>query len=126
MKRQVAALACLVLVGCADRLTVAPIDIADRDKYLAHVKECTIPAQAYSPPLTVAGVIFGAIGGALDVASYAFLYPYLPAAGAGSGAAKAAIAPFDPTGHARQNIFRHCVTDKANRDQSAIIANPDD
>lgn len=126
MIRQVAALACLLLAGCAqDRLTVAPIDIADRARFLQHIEECQTPARAYNPPLTIGQVIFGGISGALDVASYAFLYPMMPLAGGAAGAAKAAIAPFDPRGQARQNVFRHCVTDKVNADRSATIANPD-
>lgn len=121
----VAAIAVLV-AGCAQRLAVAPIEVASEPAYLENVSQCKAAAEAYKPEVTVGSVIYGAVAQGLGVISYAILYPWMPVLGAAGGAGRAATDGYDITGRIRANVFRHCMVDKSARDRSAILANPDD
>lgn len=125
MKRVIIACA-LLLAGCADRLAVAPIEIAQQDVFISDTAQCQAAAAAWQPQTTAGTIIYGAISQGLSVISYAVLYPWMPVLGGVGGAGKAAADGFDITGRIRANVFRHCMADKVARDHSAIIANPDD
>lgn len=116
----------MLLCGCVEHFDPVPIEITDPVQYAVDVKVCQAAAAAYKPKPDLASIAAGTVNGAADNASGAAVNPAVPLLGAAGGATHALVTNLNILGHASANVARHCLEEKAHRDRSAIIANPND
>ena len=114
----------LLLAGCAPSLEVTPIQVYDQAKLNADSTNICLPAAAaYTPPATVGSVAFGVLTAALSTVGYVFLDWRIPVIEGAGGGVKTAIAPWDPTGQQKANIYKNCMNDMVRMDRSAVLLN---
>jgi hypothetical protein len=121
---RVALVATLLLSGCASYLP-QPIEITDNAKYSADVQMCMTAAANYKPQFDFGNIGASIVNGAADHASTAVINPLAPAVGAAAGLASSTATDLNVMGQARKNVAKHCILEKTRRDQSAIVADPD-
>lgn len=123
MRRVILALP-LLLAGCASYMP-QPIEITDATKYSADVQMCLAAAQNYQPQVDFGNIGAATITGAASNASMAVINPLVPVVGAASGLASSSATAFNLMGQAKRNVAKHCVLEATHRDESAIVADPD-
>jgi hypothetical protein len=119
-----ALLSIILLSGCAKPLEVTPIQVYDQDKFEADKTNICLPAAVNNtPPATFASIAFGVATAFLSTVGYVFLDWRIPVVEGVGGGAKTALAPWDPTGQVKVNIYNNCMQDAVRMDRSAILLN---
>ena len=117
----------LALGGCAGGYAPETLEVDDSAQYAADVKFCLAAGANYKAKLDLGEVGYQTVKGATSNATGAVVGGLtIPAIGAASSGTTQLLTDLDVMGRAGANVARHCLTDKTNRDHSAILANPND
>lgn len=101
-------------------------DPANAKQFADDVAFCYAAARAWTPQPVAGDIAQATADGGAGMISYVPINPLVPALGAAGGAITSAGQGFDVTGHAFRNVEKHCIRERASKDGSALVANPDD